>query len=155
EEAGAPRPDVRGSGRLRADPRARSPDPDRAGAPRAGRAGRVRRGPRGRHHRDAAPAPLVQRVPARVVPRRLRPQRGPRLRYDPARSDLDAALADAAERAVADLADGMVVGLGTGSAATAAVRAIGRRVREGLRIAGVPTSARTEALARELGIPLA
>ncbi|HKA91197.1 MAG TPA: ribose-5-phosphate isomerase RpiA [Haliangiales bacterium] len=70
-------------------------------------------------------------------------------------SDLDAALADAAERAVADLADGMVVGLGTGSAATAAVRAIGRRVREGLRIAGVPTSARTEALARELGIPLA
>jgi ribose 5-phosphate isomerase A len=74
--------------------------------------------------------------------------------YHPVMSDLDAALAAAAERAVADLTDGMIVGLGTGSAATLAVRAIGRRVRDGLRVAGVPTSARTEALARELGIPL-
>ncbi len=69
-------------------------------------------------------------------------------------SDLDVALAAAAERAVAGLVDGMTVGLGTGSAATFAVQAIGRLVRAGLRIAGIPTSDRTESLARQLGIPL-
>jgi ribose 5-phosphate isomerase A len=62
--------------------------------------------------------------------------------------------AAAAELAVEELRDGMIVGLGTGSTATFAVQAIGRRVREGLRITGIATSERTEALARELGIPL-
>src|SRR5262249_4883769 len=52
------------------------------------------------------------------------------------------------------VADGHVVGLGTGRAATAFVRALGERVRGGLRIAGVPTSEATARLARELGIPL-
>jgi ribose 5-phosphate isomerase A len=69
-------------------------------------------------------------------------------------TDVTAAKAAAAELAVAELRDGMIVGLGTGSTATLAVRAIGRRVREGLRITGVATSEHTEALARELGIPL-
>jgi len=69
-------------------------------------------------------------------------------------TDLNAAKTAAAELAVAELRDGMLVGLGTGSTATLAVRAIGRRVREGLRITGVATSEQTEALARELGIPL-
>ena len=52
---------------------------------------------------------------------------------------------------------GMVVGLGTGSTATFAVRRIGELVAAGeLReVWGVPTSARTAALANEVGIPLA
>ncbi|HMD50702.1 MAG TPA: ribose-5-phosphate isomerase RpiA [Bryobacteraceae bacterium] len=60
----------------------------------------------------------------------------------------------AAESAVALVTDGMVVGLGTGSTSTFAVNAIGRRVKEGLRIVGVPTSERTAAQARGLGIPV-
>jgi len=52
---------------------------------------------------------------------------------------------------------GMVVGLGTGSTATFAVQRIGELVASGeLRdLKGVPTSAKTTALANELGIPLA
>jgi ribose 5-phosphate isomerase A len=52
---------------------------------------------------------------------------------------------------------GMVVGLGTGSTATFAVRRIGELVASGeLRnLRSVPTSAKTTALANELGIPLA
>lgn len=61
---------------------------------------------------------------------------------------------EAALRAVEYVRDGMVVGLGTGSTATFAVREIGRRVGEGLNIRGVPTSERTATLAAELGIPL-
>ena len=61
----------------------------------------------------------------------------------------------AAEAAVAQVQDGMVVGLGTGSTADLALDALGRRVRDGLRIAGIPTSERTAARARALNIPLA
>ena len=52
---------------------------------------------------------------------------------------------------------GMVVGLGTGSTATFAVRRIGELVASGKlkNLKGVPTSAKTTALANELGIPLA
>jgi ribose 5-phosphate isomerase A len=61
----------------------------------------------------------------------------------------------AGERA-ADLAtDGMTVGLGTGSTAAFAVRALGRAVDAGLDIRGVPTSFATRELAREAGVPLA
>jgi ribose 5-phosphate isomerase A len=49
---------------------------------------------------------------------------------------------------------GMIVGLGTGSTADAVIRELGRRVSEGLSFTGVPTSCHTEALARDLGIPL-
>ena len=58
------------------------------------------------------------------------------------------------------LAAGMVepgqrVGLGSGRAALAFVRALGARVRrEGLKIVGLPTSLLTEQVAREAGIPL-
>jgi ribose 5-phosphate isomerase A len=63
---------------------------------------------------------------------------------------------EAAEKAVATVESGMVVGLGTGSTASLAVAAIGRRMREeGLVITGVPTSEATAAQARALGIPLA
>lgn len=51
--------------------------------------------------------------------------------------------------------DGMVVGLGTGSTAVWAVRALAERVRAGLRCTGVCTSLSTEALARSLGIAVA
>jgi ribose 5-phosphate isomerase A len=63
----------------------------------------------------------------------------------------DAALAAVA----AEVRDGMLVGLGSGSTAAYVVREIGRRIREDRwRIQGVPTSERTAALAREVGIPL-
>ena len=61
----------------------------------------------------------------------------------------------AAEASAALVEDGMVVGLGSGSTASAAVRVIGRRVAEGLRIIGVPTSEKTRSLAASLAIPLA
>jgi ribose 5-phosphate isomerase A len=60
----------------------------------------------------------------------------------------------AAEAAAALVEDGMVVGLGSGSTATLAVAAIGRRAAQGLRIVGIPTSEKTAEQARELGIPL-
>ncbi len=57
--------------------------------------------------------------------------------------------------AAADLVQpGMTVGLGTGSTAEAVIHELGRRLEGGLTFTGVPTSARTERLARELGIPL-
>ncbi|MBB3999135.1 ribose-5-phosphate isomerase RpiA [Aureimonas pseudogalii] len=49
---------------------------------------------------------------------------------------------------------GMRLGIGTGSTAEAFVRALAERVKEGLRIVGVPTSERTARLCRDLGIPL-
>jgi ribose 5-phosphate isomerase A len=51
--------------------------------------------------------------------------------------------------------DGGVVGLGTGHAAAAFIHALGERVRNGLRVRGVPTSRASDVLARRLGIPLA
>ena len=67
----------------------------------------------------------------------------------------DAAL-EAVGRAAADeVRPGTVVGLGTGSTADAFLRALGARVAAGLRVTGVPTSAQTERLARDLGIPVA
>jgi ribose 5-phosphate isomerase A len=61
----------------------------------------------------------------------------------------------AAETAVAQITDGMIVGLGTGSTAKHAVDVIGRRVAQGLRVIGIPTSERTAEQARGLKIPLA
>jgi ribose 5-phosphate isomerase A len=60
----------------------------------------------------------------------------------------------AAESAVALVTDGMIVGLGSGSTAAFAVSDLGRRVKQGLRIQGIPTSERTAADARSLGIPI-
>lgn len=58
----------------------------------------------------------------------------------------------AAEAAVAEVRDGMLVGLGTGSTAAFAIAALGRRCREGLAIHAVATSLRTEAAAQAEGI---
>jgi ribose 5-phosphate isomerase A len=60
----------------------------------------------------------------------------------------------AAERAVAEVEDGMVLGLGSGSTAEFAIAALAARVAAGLRIAGIATSERGAALARRLGVPL-
>lgn len=46
------------------------------------------------------------------------------------------------------------MGLGTGSTAYFAIQAIADRVREGLKIRGIPTSDQTKELAERLGIPL-
>src|SRR2546422_7796753 len=63
-------------------------------------------------------------------------------------------LAALAARALDFVGDGVVVGLGSGRAASAFVRALAARVRDGLRVRGVPTSEETARLARELGIGL-
>ena len=63
-------------------------------------------------------------------------------------------LAALARIAAAEVQSGMTIGLGTGSTADAVIRELGRRVRAGLSIRGVPTSRRTAKLARELGIRL-
>ncbi len=68
-------------------------------------------------------------------------------------------IARSQEEALVDCAlelvrDGAVIGLGSGRAATAFVRGLSARVREGLTVRGVPTSEETARLARELGIPL-
>lgn len=60
----------------------------------------------------------------------------------------------AAEAAVAEVADGMLVGLGTGTTAAFAIAALARRVGEGLRCRGVATSLRTAESARAAGIPM-
>ncbi len=60
----------------------------------------------------------------------------------------------AAKESLRFIRDGQIVGLGTGSTATLAVKLIGERVKAGLKIKGIPTSARTEELAKQLGIPL-
>jgi ribose 5-phosphate isomerase A len=62
----------------------------------------------------------------------------------------------AAERAVDFVQSGMVLGLGTGSTNRHVVDIIGERMQSGVlqRIVGVPTSERTAAQARALGIPL-
>lgn len=68
--------------------------------------------------------------------------------------DQDKAKERAAERALEAVQSGQVIGLGTGSTAKFAIEGLGRLVREGLSIKGVPTSIATERMARELGIPL-
>lgn len=60
----------------------------------------------------------------------------------------------AALKALEYVADGMKVGLGTGSTADHFIRALGEAVENGLRVIGVSTSVRTEKLARECGVPL-
>lgn len=67
---------------------------------------------------------------------------------------VDAAMTAAAARALALVSDGACVGLGSGRTAAEFVRLLGARVRDGLRVTGVPASGATERLAREAGVPL-
>lgn len=60
----------------------------------------------------------------------------------------------AAERALDFIPDNSVVGLGTGSTVKYLLEGLANRIREGLRIKGVPTSRGTATLAKQLGIPI-
>ena len=60
----------------------------------------------------------------------------------------------AGEKAAEYVKDGMIVGLGTGSTVEWTIRKLGERVDEGLDIIGIPTSIRSDELAKEFKIPL-
>jgi ribose 5-phosphate isomerase A len=66
----------------------------------------------------------------------------------------DIAKRAAAQRAIELIKSGMILGLGTGSTAEIFLQLLAARVKEGLEVRGVPTSERTFALARSLGVPL-
>jgi len=66
----------------------------------------------------------------------------------------DAQKRRAGESAARTVSDGDVVGLGTGSTAAAAIRALGRRVDSGLDVRAVPTSHQSRQLAVDVGVPL-
>ncbi|WP_321341472.1 ribose-5-phosphate isomerase RpiA [Breoghania sp.] len=59
-----------------------------------------------------------------------------------------------AEAALEEVRSGMKLGIGTGSTAEFFVRALAEKVAGGLDVIGVPTSERTAALCKELGVPL-
>ena len=60
----------------------------------------------------------------------------------------------AGERAATEVEGGDVIGLGTGSTAAHAIRAIGEAVESGLDVRGVPTSFDARRRAREAGVPV-
>jgi len=66
----------------------------------------------------------------------------------------DAEKLAAALAAVKFVKDGDVVGLGTGSTTTFAIKELGKRVKEGLKIKAAASSIRTEELAKSLGIEI-
>ena len=70
--------------------------------------------------------------------------------------DIDELKRRAAEKAVEFISSGMIVGLGTGSTAVHATRAVGRMIQEGRlqNVLGVPTSEVTAREALEWSLPL-
>ncbi|QDW26414.1 ribose-5-phosphate isomerase RpiA [Pedobacter sp. KBS0701] len=66
----------------------------------------------------------------------------------------DAEKLAAAQAAVKFVKDGDIVGLGTGSTTTFAIKELGKRVKEGLKIKAAASSIRTEELAKSLGIEI-
>src|SRR5215468_9371850 len=69
-------------------------------------------------------------------------------------ADLERMKQLACQRAAQEVQDRMVLGLGTGSTVYYFLQELGRMVREGLRITGVPTSVLTAQRATQLAIPL-
>jgi ribose 5-phosphate isomerase A len=69
-------------------------------------------------------------------------------------NDIAARKRAAAAAAVAEIEDGMLVGLGTGSAANFAIAALGERVAEGLKVTTVATSLATARIAEAAGLPV-
>lgn len=69
--------------------------------------------------------------------------------------DADTMKREAAQRALRFVEDGMIIGLGTGSTAAHFIDLLGEKVRGGLKITGVATSAATERQAKAAGILLA
>ncbi len=72
----------------------------------------------------------------------------------PALSPQEQEKAQAAAAAVRWVRDGMVLGLGTGTTSAHFITHLGERVRQGLKVQGLATSLASEALARQVGIPL-
>jgi ribose 5-phosphate isomerase A len=66
----------------------------------------------------------------------------------------DAEKQAAARASLKYVGDGQIVGLGTGSTANFAIRMLGDRVREGMKIRGIPSSIASRDLASQVGIPL-
>lgn len=66
----------------------------------------------------------------------------------------DPGILAAAAAAMEYVFDGMCVGLGSGRASSAFIRALGERCRDGLHVLGVATSAASATLATSVGIPL-
>jgi len=60
----------------------------------------------------------------------------------------------AARAALEHVSGGMRLGIGTGSTAEEFIRLLAQRVADGLSIIGVATSERSDALCRELGVPV-
>ncbi len=60
----------------------------------------------------------------------------------------------AGEKAAEYIEDGMILGLGTGSTVYYTILRIGQMIKEGYDLIGIPTSRKTEELARSLNIPL-
>jgi ribose 5-phosphate isomerase A len=69
--------------------------------------------------------------------------------------DAKALKIEAARAALTHVESGMRLGIGTGSTAEEFVRLLAEKVSAGMTVTGVPTSERTAALCRELGVPLA
>jgi len=61
---------------------------------------------------------------------------------------------EAAKAAVEQVRSDMIVGLGSGSTASIAIKLLGEKVRDGMRIVGVPTSRDSEILGRSVGIDI-
>lgn len=60
----------------------------------------------------------------------------------------------AAARSLEYVRDGMCLGLGSGTTAAIMVELLAERIRQGLKVRGVPSSEGTHSLAHRLGIPL-
>src|SRR5699024_5573587 len=68
--------------------------------------------------------------------------------------DINHAKKAAGEKAATFVESGMTIGLGTGSTAFWAIKKIGERVAEGLKIRAVATSIESENLAKKWNIPI-
>ena len=60
----------------------------------------------------------------------------------------------AARRALEFVEDGMLLGLGSGTTSTIFIEELGERVKRGLRVRGIATSAASQQLAESLAIPI-
>jgi ribose 5-phosphate isomerase A len=60
----------------------------------------------------------------------------------------------AAARAIDEVKDGMILGLGSGSTAALAIKALAARIAKNLRVVETPISETMAALTRRLGVPL-
>lgn len=69
-------------------------------------------------------------------------------------TDVDVKKKVVGEKAVEYIQDGMILGLGSGSTVYWMMKKLGELIERGLKVRGVPSSFRTEAWAKEFGIPL-